>query len=326
MTFQRNVHIYPAVGTEGAFASMNPPATVAAGPGGLVAGSLGARVGRFVWNAYAVAGGPGVANNFSTGAPAVPAGFIANEQQGLITVWLDKASLIVPPGFPVTEFERGDFWAKNQYGETAIGQKVFANLFTGQVLTAAAGAFPVGDIGSGAAVIASITTASYTMNVGTVSSGGPLEVGTAVAGTGIPFNTFIESFGTGTGTTGTYFLSQPANQTLATGTFTLTGPGGIGGGTMVVDADSGTATATVGTVTGGVVYVGQSISGVGIPAGTYVASLGTSTGGAGTIVLSAATTATITAGVVLFSGFIETPWYAKSAGNVGDLIKIGVKN
>ena len=49
-------------------------------------------------------------------------------------------------------------------------------------------------------------------------------------------------------------------------------------------------------------------------------------GGTGTVTLSANATDTISAATVLFSPWIETPWHVKSNGNVGDLIKIGVKN
>jgi hypothetical protein len=63
-----------------------------------------------------------------------------------------------------------------------------------------------------------------------------------------------------------------------------------------------------------------------VPAGTYIASFGTFNGTSGTIILSQATTGTITTQACNFSPFIETPWYALSDGNPGDLIKIGVKN
>ena len=58
----------------------------------------------------------------------------------------------------------------------------------------------------------------------------------------------------------------------------------------------------------------------------YIASLGTYNGVSGTVNLSAATTGTISSASVLLSAFIETPWYILAPGNVGDLVKIGIKN
>jgi len=51
----------------------------------------------------------------------------------------------------------------------------------------------------------------------------------------------------------------------------------------------------------------------------------TTDGGTGTLTLSLPTIGTISAQTVQFSSWIETAWKVGSAGNVGDLIKIGVK-
>lgn len=327
MPFQSQVNYQPAPGVIGEQASNNPTSTVVAGPGGIVAGAAGVTVGRFAWNAYAVAGGPAVANSFSPTAPAVPDGFVANEQQGLITVWLGESSLLVPQGYGVTLFDRGDFWTKNLYGETVIGQKVFANLFTGQIATAAAGSVITQSNGV-SAVIASATAVAgtYTLTINTLTSG-TIALGQLVTMAGIPPSTYIESIGTFDGTSGTVFLSQPVAVSKTAVAATTTASAGQGGAVVSsATADNGSTTITINTITSGALAVGQSVSGTGIASGTYIASLGTGSGGTGTYVLSAATTATITTAAVNFSGFIETPWYAKSAGNVGDLVKIGVKN
>ena len=323
--FQSHVNLYPAPGSPGQRASMNPVATVAAGPGGLVAGTNGCYAGRFAWNSYATAGGPGVANYYSPTAPAKPDGFVANEMQGLITTWLAESSLLIPEGLPVTEYYMGDFWAVSNYSEAVIGNKVFANLFSGEVLPAATGAFPVNVAGVAAAFTATITPSSYTMTVSAVASG-TLAVGQLVTATGLPPKTYIESLGTGTGSTGTYYLSQAPVATITAGSFTAAVPGGVGGGTMTASATISGASMNITGVTSGVVAAGMYASGTGVPSGTYVSALNTSTGGTGLITLSAAVTATISGGTILFSPWIETDWYVKSAGNVGDLIKIGIKS
>ena len=268
-----------------------------------------------------MAGGPGVASNASPTAPAVPDGFVANEQQALITVWLGDATLVVPAGLPVTLFGRGDFWAKSVYAEAAIGQKVFANLYSGRVLGAAAGSFPTLSFGSSAQFTASVPANSNTMTVSAVASG-VLAVGQLVTGPGIPQNTYIESLGTGTGSTGTYFLSQYP-PIACSGAFSSQTPDGLGG--AVGTASFATNVMTVTGVTSGAFAAGQLIQSAGVAAGTYITSLGTGTGGTGTYNLSTSP-GTIAAQAVSASSWIETPFYVNSPGNIGDVIKIGVRN
>ena len=200
MGFQTHVNLYPAPGRVGARASQNPIKTVVAGQAGLVAGAQGTMVGKFAWNSYPVAGGPGQANNFSPAAPAVPDGFIMNEQQALITVWLGISGMQVPAGYPITEVSTADTWAFNPYADAAIGQKVFANILTGDILGAAAGSFPTLEVGSNAVIAsATILAGSNSLNIISLTSGTP-EVGDIVQGLDIPGTTFIEAFGTFNGT------------------------------------------------------------------------------------------------------------------------------
>jgi hypothetical protein len=330
MTFQTHVNTYPAPGVVGQRASQNPISTVVAGPGGLVAGTAGVNVGKFAWNTYASAGGPGAANN-STPTPLVPDGFISNEQQALITTWLGESGLAVPAGYPVTEMQRGDFWARNPYADAAIGQKVYANLFSGDILGAATGQFLTNEVGSNA-VIASATIAkdSYELNIITLTSG-VIQIGDEVffptSPAGAPQgHTYIESFNSFNGTSGTVELTQAPTATFTTKAFTTLAPVGTGGGTINASANNGDTVLTVNSVTHGQVVAGQRIKGTSIPTDAYVASLGTYNGTSGTVNLSAATTGTISSAAVLLSAFIETPWSVLAPGNVGDLVKIGIKN
>lgn len=323
MSFQNQVNPRSALGVVGALASMNPLATVKAGPNGLTAGSPGVVVGRFAWNTYAVAGGPGVANNNSGGVPRVPDGFISNQQQGLITTWLAANSLTIPSGLGVTEHDRGDFWAYSTLAEATIGQKVFANMFDGQALAAAAGSFPTNTAGT-PAVISSATSASltnYTLTINTITSG-VVAVGQLVTGLNIAPDTYIESFGTFNGTSGTVFLSKNVLNTFTAQAIATASPEAYGG--FVGTASFATNVMTVTAVTSGVLAVGQLVQSANVAAGTYITSLGTGTGGTGTYNLSTSP-GTITAQAASTSAWIETGWSVKSAGNVMDLIAIGIK-
>lgn len=325
MGFQSQVNINPAVGVVGHVASMNPMSTVKAGPGGLTAGPNGVAVGRFAWNTYASAGGPGVANNSSGGVPSLPDGFISNEQQGLITTWLSASSLVVPAGLMVTEHDRGDFWAFATLKEALINDKIFANMFDGQILAAAAGSFPTNNSGT-AAVISSATVASltnYTLTINAITSG-TVAVGQRVLGANIPQDAFIEALGTSTGGTGTVFLSKNVTALFTAQAISTSLPEATGG--FVGTATFATSVMTVASVTTGALAVGQYVVSAGVAAGTYIASLGTGTGGTGTYNLSSTPGTISPAQAATSSAWIETPWYAKSPGNVMDLIAIGVKN
>lgn len=204
MTFPTSVKTGYAPGVEGAVASGNPPANFVTGPGGLVSVSVGLTVGRFAWsNDGLTAGNSSV---LATSIPAagvsrVPQGFVANMQQGLMTTFLAESGMLIQAGQPVELFTRGDFWAKMKTAAATINPplKAFANLFTGEVYPAAAGA----------TITTNAITASFATNVMTVTviDAATLKVGSAVSGTGVPANTYISSFGTGLGGTGTYNLT-----------------------------------------------------------------------------------------------------------------------
>ena len=265
MTFQTHVNLYPAPGVVGARASQNPIKTVVAGQAGLVAGANGLAVGKFAWNSYpnsaTAQGNPGQASNAAPGGvPSIPDGFVMNNQQATNTIWLQEFGMVIPAGYPVTEMEEGDFWAANPYADAAIGQKVFVNIFSGDVMGGAAGSFPTEEVGS-ASVIASATIAagSNSLNIITLTSG-TVEVGDQVFGLSIPGPVFIESFGTFNGTSGTVFLTQYAVHTQTTVALTTQAPVGTGGGVVAATGTSGSTTLTISSVTNGQVVVGQLVS------------------------------------------------------------------
>lgn len=149
MPFQKQVNNQQAPAVAGDAASLNPRSTYLAGEGALVAGTTGVTVALFAWATAA-----GIVSNAGTGAPS---GFVARENQALITAYLAEGSNLIPQGFDVTLFTAGDFWAVTTTIAT-VGQKVFANNTTGAISTGAAGATIAGStetkwfVGSAAAV------------------------------------------------------------------------------------------------------------------------------------------------------------------------------
>ncbi len=316
MSFQNIVTQQPAVGIEGGRASDNPISAVV---GSFVANSAGVRVGSFAW------GSGNTAYSFVLGNTA-PAGFVANNQNAYITTWKGSKSMLIPAGAPVTMHDRGDFWAYSTYADASVGQKVFANVFNGKILPAAAGSFPALPAGTTGTITASFATNVMTPTAGSIY----LAVGMLITGTGVPANTYIEAQLTGSAgacTSATYQLTTYPGTVASSAAVVATSPDGIGGATCSSVSSSSSTTMTINTLTNGSIVVGSLVQGItSVPAGTYVASIGTFNGTSGTVILSAATTGTITAQACTFSAWVETPFYVKSAGNLGDLIKIGVKN
>ena len=306
--FQSQVNVQPAPAVEGDFASSNPRTTLDVGPGGLVAGASGVTVGRFAWTVPPTdpEGTNILANNFGSGNVA---GFVHREQQGLITVYLQDATMQVPQGFQVVLHTHGDFWVKNA-GTTAanVGQKAFALYATGQAIFGAAGSTP-----SQATVTGSIGSQVATFNgsiAGDVLTVNNVAAGTLVAGmiitggTGLLANTqIISQLGGTVGGAGTYLVNYP-EQTVSSPNFS---------GTVGLFTVTG--------VTSGVVGVGDVLTGTGITSGTFITALGTGTGGLGTYYISPSQgplgPETITANLAQ-----ETKWYAASNGLPGELVKI----
>lgn len=214
MGFQKQINLQPAPGVEGSFASSNPVVLYVTGPGGLISGALGAIVGRFGWATRQADDSERVDNNATlvvNGLSRAPSGFIANEQQGLSTAYLSEAGMTMLPWQAMELFTRGDFWMKFN-SSAARDQKVFANLLTGEAVAAAAGATVATFVGS----------ASFATNVMTVTAvtSGVVKVGQRVVGAGLPANTYVAAFGTGTGGAGTYTLTTAPGTIAAQATTT----------------------------------------------------------------------------------------------------------
>lgn len=306
--FQQQVYQQPAQAVEGDFASSNPYASFNAGPGGLVAGAAGVTIGRFAWvtNPVDPNSTPKVANNNGAGAPD---GFVHREQQGLNTTYLSNAAMTVPQGFPISIMKAGDFWAVNAGSTLAqVGMKAFARVTDGAVAFAAAG----GSIATASGFTGSVAASTFSVTGSidgdilavTAVGSGTVVAGATISGSGIASGTKIVSQKSGTaGGVGEYYVSIP-EQTVASTT---------------VSGTYGTLTVTVAGT--GLLAVGQVLSGTGVVAGTLLTQLLTGMGGTGTYVVDNNTVVGSTADIAGTS-WVETKWYADSAGLNGELVKM----
>jgi hypothetical protein len=139
--FQKVVNTQPAPALPGDFCDANPRSSFDAGPGGLVAGPSGVTIGAFAWlNTTGPLDANGVHTQVLNSGAGAPTGFVHREQQGLITLYLAYAGMLIPAGFGVTLLTSGGFWVLNTgAGPSVFGQKAFASNTTGAVAFAAAG-------------------------------------------------------------------------------------------------------------------------------------------------------------------------------------------
>lgn len=305
--FQTAVNDQPAIGVAGDFADTNPIFTVPFGAGGAVAGPNGCIVGRFAWAVPPIDadGAPASVNNSGAGPVT---GFIHREQQGLITVYLEDASMTVPQGFQVAVCNGGDFLVKND-GTTAaqVGMKAYANFADGKVTFAATGSPATG--GTSTASTIAEETASVTGSISgdiltvTAVGSGTLYPGSALSGSNVPSGLLLGQQISGTaGGIGTYYVSQSGLTVAAT---TITAEYGL---------------LTIGGTVAGTFAVGDVISGTNVTAGSTITAAISGTGGAGTYVTQYQTTSSTAIDVAATN--VETKWYAMSQGNPGELVKI----
>lgn len=109
MPFQTKVNLGNPSGWHGGIASTNTKISVFTGGAfneeAFGAGSGGVNAGTFVWFNET----DNTLDNTGTGKPA---GFVANEMQGLITHYLQENSMLIPQGFMVTACSKGEFFVQ----------------------------------------------------------------------------------------------------------------------------------------------------------------------------------------------------------------------
>lgn len=295
--FQSSVNTEIPFAVAGDFASSNPRASVLAGPGGLIAGAGGVVVGKFAW----VDSDGKTTYSHGTAATA-PTGFVHREQQALISTYLAESSMVVPQGFMVTLHNEGDFWAINA-GPAAlsINDAIYANYATGDVAqAAAANASATGSIGATFTATGTGTSLAVTAVTGLIS------IGDTIAGTGVP--------------AGTTIVAQVSGTTGGAGTYTTSVATTASAATVTAFGDKLNITA----VSSGTLEVGESVTGTGVPAGAVIDSqLSGAVGGVGVYVISVPATAyAASTAITSVGGVVATGWKAKSAADVGELVKI----
>jgi hypothetical protein len=277
--FQQFVNAQPAPGVAGDFAGANPRASLqASGP--LFAGLNGLQVGRFGWLRSATGQ---LQNFFSEFAPLL--GFVHRENQALITNFLGVTSEVVPEGYEVAAFIRGDFWA--EFATSAsVDQTVYANALDGTPVAAAAGS-ETKITGFNATL-----DAAGLMTVTNVGTGSPFAVGMVITypnldDTDGPY--YIVSLGTGSGGTGTYHLNKGISINITGGKawgliatpFKVKTP--VAADAAFTASIAATGVMTVTAIGSGALSPGQFISGAGIPANVQIVSqLSGTTGSTGT--------------------------------------------
>lgn len=307
MPFQTSVNTALAHAVAGDFADHNPRTSVMAGPGGIVAGASGVTVGRFAWLSPSRIDGdnaPMVANSFGSGPVA---GIVGRSFNGLLTTFLAEASMTIPQGFPVTPYNGGGFWVKNEGTTQALkGHKAYADLATGKVTFAATGsASTATSTASTIAAGSASVTGSISDNILTVTNvgSGTLPIGAILSGINVATGTQIVSQITGTaGGVGTYVVSIPEQSAAST----------------TVSATYGTL--TIGGTLTGTFVVGGLLSSSSVTAGTYITALGTGAGGAGTYIVNK--TQTVSSEAIASTTNVETRYVAFSVGAAGELVKI----
>ena len=325
MGFPRQVNVQGAPAVEGDFCDANPRATVDAGAGALVAGAAGVTVARFAW-------ADALNLTVSSTGQGAPTGFVRRDQQAIITTYLADDTMVQYPGSPVTLFNAGGFWVKNNGAVAAtIGMTAYANFNDGSVSfgTSAptSGSCTAGTVvriisaSTGAAVPATAPsmTASIsgtTLTVTAVAAGTVVGVGQVLSGGSstvgyVDANTTITGYGTGTGGAGTYTLNISGNVASTT-----------------ITASGGCMTLTGGN-TSGVFAVGMgltvSASGT-FTAGTVITALVSATaGGAGTYLLNQPAATAVTAGTVQAStaSFMTVDVSSTGSWKLNDLITGG---
>ncbi|MHB1952462.1 MAG: gp53 minor capsid family protein [Sulfobacillus sp.] len=298
-SFQRTVNLFNPIGVEGDFASRNPRATALTPNGGaFVAGPNGVLIGNFAW----IASDGFTVNSYATGA-VPPTGYVHRDQQGLLTEYLQAAGMLIPPGFPVTIMVAGDFLDLIAGGTAAVaGSQCYARYADGALFT---GSAPAGATGTGSIGSTSTAAISSTTSVALSAVTGLISDGDTIAGTGIPAGTTILSGATANnGGAGTYVLSAAVDITVSETVTTF-------GNVLDVTAVTGTFA------------VGDAVTGTGIPANATLASqVSGAIGGVGVYTLDIPATAYAASTALTIVGGILTPFVAKSAANVGQLVQI----
>ena len=130
MGFQTQIHINPAQGVPGDFASVNPMVYQLAGEGAMVADSSGVTIGTF-----AVLNAAGTVTSLPSAAPTDSSRimFVKGGFNAQIVTWLAESSMTIQAGQPVEGYVKGDFYAKAGVigGSGVRGESILWNITDG---------------------------------------------------------------------------------------------------------------------------------------------------------------------------------------------------
>lgn len=350
--FQGSVNNQPAPGQAGDFYGVNPRCVALAGPGQFVAPATGLIVGNFCW------ANPDTGEVSQSYVAGYQVAMIRRDQQAIIIDFLAPATYLMNPGFPITLFSQGDFWAKFA-GGAQPGQKVFANPSTGAPIAGAASgnvAEFTGDAGFvGTGAIGGTFTIAITANVATITlsaagsfiNAGDLVTSANIAGLAIGAQLTGAAGGNGTYTfvhadvaaeagvststalniTAVTRGSLEVGNTVGGRTITaiLTGTGGVGRYTLsgaAQNSANGARTANTTILNVSAVAVGPVLVGEdfsGVDSGAIVSQIDGTPGGVGRYRIAVADSF---ASGALVQSSVATPWFVNSVAAAGELAKI----
>lgn len=305
--FPAQVQQVQAPGIPWTFASTNPRNAVLAGPGALVAG--GNCFPGFVWaDPYTQ-----IVNSNGIGSVT---GIVIRNWQGILTTYLSEATMQIYPGSQVAAMDKCDVWCPNGGTTYALpGQKAYANVNNGSIVAfAASGSPPAGASATGSTIAAETSSFTGVLSmvvnpqddtVGCILTAsavtGLIVPGEIIAGTSVISGTQIVAQLSGTaGGAGTYSVNYPQNvaSEAMTGSYGLFTPGTVTGTFTVGDVLAGSG--------GGGVTTGTQIWAAGASAGTWYVS----------------PSQTVTSSTITSTQYVETKWYCRTPGAVGELVKI----
>lgn len=188
------------------------------------------------------------------------------------------------PNFTIAELlTMGDIWVSLP-GPANVGDNICYDQTTGALST-----FPRNVQFTGVITTTGVLTV-------TAVTAGYLQVGSVLAGAGVPGGTYITSVGTGTGYAGTY-QTNLTNVTLPTpiAAEAMTGTTVAPSAAAFTGIITTTGVLTVSSVTSGELSVGQVLYGTTITPNPVVTALGTGTGGTGTYTLNQAPASLVSA-------------------------------
>jgi hypothetical protein len=167
-----------------------------------------------------------------------------------------------------------------------------------------------------------INGTSLVLNI-TAATSGALVVGDILNGAGVTPNTKIATFSTGTGGVGKYTVNN-AQQVLPRALTTFSNTTGVYSISAAQNVASTTITTAstylnVSAVAGGIVSVGDALSGTGVTSGTTVIAYGSGTGGIGSYEISIAQTVSPTT-VSATSNVLNITAFSAGSITVGDVV------